>query len=216
MYLITEELFVEAGLIVFLCMLFDFMDGMVARKMNAMSSFGAIFDVMTDFVAFAVVPGILLFRVSLNIWGILGLFIVIIYVFSGCYRLIRFYLTSKYTESKSSFVGLPIPAAAGFISSLVIFFLVYVGRAPDLMVLSPVLLAVSALMISKIEFMAIDSEGKICIITRVLGVVAALTLVLFYRYYYLSFFFWLLLYIVYHFLRHLLKVIAGKVNTIES
>ncbi len=216
LYLIAESLYVQAGLLVFLCMVFDFTDGMVARKLNAMSSFGATFDMMSDFVAFAIVPGFLLFRVSLIEIGFIGAVVAIVYVFSGCYRLIRFYLNDTHSHDKSSFIGLPIPAAASFLSSLVIFFLVHYGINPHPVLLAILMVFVSLLMVSRIEFMALDEKGRVSKFTKYFTLVAVLSLVVFHRYYYLSFFFWLFLYIVYHLLRYFVKVLAGKSNIAEG
>ena len=57
--------FILSSWIIFLSMIFDFLDGKVARKLQATSPFGALYDTMSDFVAFGVVPGMLMYRVSL-------------------------------------------------------------------------------------------------------------------------------------------------------
>jgi CDP-diacylglycerol--serine O-phosphatidyltransferase len=112
--------------------LFDGLDGRIARLTNSTSAFGREFDSLADVIAFGVAPAILAYA-----WGIraisemfgppliehlgqLGWIVTFAYVICGAARLGRFNIESvKPTADRRYFVGLPIPAAAGTIAAIV-------------------------------------------------------------------------------------------------
>ena len=111
----------EAGAIaILISSILDGMDGKIARYTNTTSYFGAEFDSLSDLVAFGVAPGLLLFEWSLNSFGRLGWLAIFLYIVCGALRLARFNI-QKRDEESHNFRGLPIPAAAIFLSSLVLF-----------------------------------------------------------------------------------------------
>jgi CDP-diacylglycerol--serine O-phosphatidyltransferase len=112
--------------------LFDGLDGRIARLTNATSAFGREFDSLADVIAFGVAPAILAYA-----WGIraisgtpgtpliehlrqIGWIVTFAYVICGAARLGRFNIESvKPTADRRYFVGMPIPAAAGTIAAIV-------------------------------------------------------------------------------------------------
>ena len=144
----------------------DGLDGRVARLTKTTSDFGLQLDSIADVITFGVAPGILAFN-----WGFgasegidgsvakhvhqLGSLATFAFVVCGALRLARFNLQAKLppeTTSKRYFVGLPIPAAAGMIASIVHFF-----KTPTLMVGSALLwsfliLLLAFLMISTVRY----------------------------------------------------------------
>jgi CDP-diacylglycerol--serine O-phosphatidyltransferase len=58
-----DSAYVEAGWLLVLCALLDKLDGALARALSATSRFGLELDSLVDFVAFGVVPGLLVHRV---------------------------------------------------------------------------------------------------------------------------------------------------------
>jgi len=100
----------------------DGLDGGLARKLNVASDFGREFDSLCDLVAFGVAPAILVWQwshqTSFNEFAVLVSFI---FVAGGAIRLARFNVTTT-VEPKSYFIGLPIPAAAASLSSVVYAF----------------------------------------------------------------------------------------------
>lgn len=101
----------KAVIYIVLSLVFDGLDGRVARLTNTMSKFGAEFDSLADIVAFGVAPAVL-FYYSVGIeFGKLGSLIAAIYVVFGAIRLARFNITNSHNEP-SVFIGIPIPAAA--------------------------------------------------------------------------------------------------------
>ena len=49
-----------------ICLILDFLDGYIARKLNAKSELGLQLDSLADMVSFGLVPGVLLYNMFLN------------------------------------------------------------------------------------------------------------------------------------------------------
>ncbi|WFS61165.1 CDP-diacylglycerol--serine O-phosphatidyltransferase [Pseudodesulfovibrio thermohalotolerans] len=99
---------------------FDGLDGKVARITNTQSEFGVQLDSLADLVAFGVVPAVMSYLWVLNDFGRLGLMAAFLFMACGALRLARFNVQAAIT-SKKHFVGLPIPAAACTLATLVLF-----------------------------------------------------------------------------------------------
>ncbi len=103
--------FEKAVIYIMLSLIFDGLDGRVARLTKTMSKFGAEFDSLADIVAFGVAPAILFYySIGIN-YGKLGSLVSAMYVVFGAIRLARFNITSA-TNEPSVFIGVPIPTAA--------------------------------------------------------------------------------------------------------
>ncbi len=125
-----ELLFVSAGLI-FLAMVFDALDGSVARLTKQSSDFGAQLDSLCDVVSFGVAPAFLMLKLmhpshkmmesiaSLPLEYSPRLLWTIAVLFMTCaiLRLARFNNETDENDSHSDFKGLPSPAAAGVIAA---------------------------------------------------------------------------------------------------
>jgi CDP-diacylglycerol--serine O-phosphatidyltransferase len=114
------ERYEAAAAAIFLSGLLDGLDGRVARLTRSTSQFGVEFDSLADLVAFGVAPALLAFQWALAPFGRLGWLAAFMYVVCGALRLARFNV-QKSVEDVSYFKGLPIPAAACLIASLVLF-----------------------------------------------------------------------------------------------
>jgi CDP-diacylglycerol--serine O-phosphatidyltransferase len=99
---------------------FDGLDGRIARLTRSTSHFGTEFDSLSDLIAFGVAPGVLAFQWAMKPFGRLGWLAAFMYVICGALRLARFNV-QKNTQDPSHFKGLPIPSAACFIASLILF-----------------------------------------------------------------------------------------------
>ncbi len=152
-----------AGWMIVWCGLLDVLDGLAARLLNATSTFGAEFDSMADLVSFGVAPAVLVFSAGMDIGGVnfdTGSFWVLsiaagVFVLAGAMRLARFNLTSD--EPRTGwFLGIPITAAGGGLTSTAIILLVKypdVAAVLPLRLYLPVLLFVLALgMVSTLRF----------------------------------------------------------------
>lgn len=112
-YAIDAQYEIAAALIILAAFL-DGMDGLVARKLNAASHFGAELDSLSDFVCFGVAPGILVFHFALQGYAGAGWLLVLVYILCACLRLARFNVTrdTPPPPGRAHFVGVPAPAGA--------------------------------------------------------------------------------------------------------
>ena len=112
--------------------LFDGLDGRIARLTHSTSDFGREFDSLADVITFGVAPALLAYA-----WGIraldvtygaeavkhlrqIGWIVTFAYLICGAARLARFNIDStKSTQDRRFFIGLPIPAAAGVVAAIV-------------------------------------------------------------------------------------------------
>lgn len=173
--------FNTAGLAIGLAILFDTIDGRVARATRTATEIGVQFDSLADVLTFGIAPTALLYG-----WAVapafregspghnLGVFLLFSYLMCGAFRLARFNLQATRPRvliegtpkvDKKSFVGLPIPPAGGLIAALVHFApapLSSYGEATGqfyayaLMALVSVL---SILMVSTIRYTSMKSTG---------------------------------------------------------
>jgi CDP-diacylglycerol--serine O-phosphatidyltransferase len=117
---------------IFLAMLADMLDGHLARLSQSTSSFGGQLDSLCDVISFGIAPAFLMLRVVENraafdnpafdvfVYRFLWL-TAAIYFSCAAIRLARFNVENEDDEaSHMSFSGLPTPAAAGVITSLII------------------------------------------------------------------------------------------------
>jgi len=108
----------QGAIAIFVAMVFDFLDGRVARMTNATSEFGAEYDSLSDMVSFGVAPAMLVYSWGLQNMGKFGWVAAFIYVAAAALRLARFN-TQVGVADKRYFQGLPSPAAAGLLAAFV-------------------------------------------------------------------------------------------------
>ncbi|MBK1735058.1 CDP-diacylglycerol--serine O-phosphatidyltransferase [Halorhodospira abdelmalekii] len=122
--LAIEGNFAMAAIAVLIAMLFDGLDGRVARLTRTESDFGVQYDSLADMVSFGLAPGMIVFLWALGendvgpLWGNGGWLAAFLYVACTALRLARFNTQSGVSD-KSYFQGLPSPAAAGTVVSMV-------------------------------------------------------------------------------------------------
>ncbi len=113
--------FEKAVYLILLSLIFDGLDGRVARLTKTTSKFGAEFDSLADLVAFGMAPAMLFyFDIGIH-YAKVGSLLTALYVLFGALRLARFNVTNPSNEP-SVFIGVPIPTAAVFISIWILFF----------------------------------------------------------------------------------------------
>lgn len=112
-YVMQDDYEIAAGLIILAAVL-DGMDGLIARRLNAASHFGAELDSLSDFVCFGVAPGVFLYHFALNGLPGLGWLFVLVYILCACLRLARFNVMrdAPPPPGRAHFVGVPAPAGA--------------------------------------------------------------------------------------------------------
>ncbi|MGB0679145.1 MAG: CDP-diacylglycerol--serine O-phosphatidyltransferase [Polyangiales bacterium] len=148
----------RAALLILFAMLFDTIDGRVARLTRTQSALGVQLDSLADVISFGVAPALLVFRWGLEQLQGLGLFAAFLYTACGTVRLARFNvlstdahgapkLPSKYIQ------GLPIPAAAGLLVAVVLADASLVTRfQPSPVLLLALTLTLAFLMVSRVRF----------------------------------------------------------------
>lgn len=99
---------------------FDGLDGRIARATRTTSHFGVEYDSLADVVAFGVAPALLAFLWAAEDLGRLGWLAAFLFLACGALRLARFN-TMAHKGSFSNFKGLPIPAAAAVVATMVLF-----------------------------------------------------------------------------------------------
>lgn len=115
-----QSRFEAAAIAIIISAVFDGLDGRVARFTNTTSNFGTEYDSLSDLVAFGVAPGLLALLWAMQPFGRLGWLAAFMFVICGALRLARFNVEKSIIKS-NHFKGLPIPAAACFIASSVLF-----------------------------------------------------------------------------------------------
>lgn len=178
---LAASYFNSAGLAIGLAILFDTVDGRIARATRTATEIGVQFDSLADVLTFGIAPTALVYAWAFgptfteNTFGHnLAVFILFAFLMCGAFRLARFNLQAsrpaKLVEGatkvdKKAFVGLPIPPAGGLLAALVHFSpmpLSYHGSIPAhyysyaLMALIAVL---AILMVSTIRYTSMKAPG---------------------------------------------------------
>ena len=99
---------------VLFAMLFDSLDGRVARMTNTQSAFGEQMDSLSDMVSFGVAPALIAYIWALKGLGRWGWIAAFVYCSCAALRLARFNVNTGVVD-KRWFQGLPSPAAAALV-----------------------------------------------------------------------------------------------------
>lgn len=164
------QFYEQAVWFILAAVIFDMLDGRMARMTRKESLFGKEFDSLADVVSFGMAPALLVFFLILSptaefplvrtLGGLVGFF----YLLCVAIRLARFnVITSPLLKPsdkfpKYDFLGLPAPAAAGMISSIAL--VITRHELTNLALLLPVLLVIIALlMVSNIRYPSLKRIG---------------------------------------------------------
>ena len=176
---------------------FDGLDGRIARMTNTVSDFGREMDSLADVITFGIAPAVLAF-----VWGVLfaatgsfdgqltshltraGYLVSFFYLLCGAVRLARFNVQTNPTPKnpgrpdRKYFVGMPIPAAAGFIAAVVFFSTSPVQSAAFTLLWLLAVLVIALLMVSSWRYPSFKqisfSKPHTTVSTLVVGVIAVL------------------------------------------
>jgi CDP-diacylglycerol--serine O-phosphatidyltransferase len=178
---LAASYFNSAGLAIGLAILFDTIDGRVARATRTATEIGVQFDSLADVLTFGIAPTALIYA-----WGFaptftentfghnLSVFVLFMFLMCGAFRLARFNLQAsrpaKLIEGatkvdKKAFVGLPIPPAGGLLAALVHFApmpLSFYGNVPShyySYALMGLVVVLAILMVSTIRYTSMKSPG---------------------------------------------------------
>ncbi len=167
----SDDDFFRAALLIIFAMIFDTLDGRVARATKTQSAFGLQIDSLADVVSFGAAPAFLVYKWSLHQLGGVGVFFSFAFLACGAVRLARFNVLSMRPDSGPKgapspnagapskpgkyIVGLPIPGAAGVLISLVVTNHAVAGDLHSrryAYVLLAAVVALSGFMVSTIKF----------------------------------------------------------------
>ncbi len=117
--------------------LFDTLDGRLARMTRTSTEIGVQLDSLADVLTFGIAPIVLIYAWAIgatfdeaNSLHSFGVFVLFMYLMCGTFRLARFNLQATRPRvliegvpkvDKKNFVGLPIPPAAGLLAAIVYF-----------------------------------------------------------------------------------------------
>jgi len=165
---LQKSYFAISGYMILLAMIADMLDGHLARKVEGTSSFGGQLDSLCDAISFGAAPVFLMIKIvecKLELTSFAGdnsvqrflWLTAAAYLICAIIRLARFNVENAEDESAHmSFMGLPTPAAAGVIVSLVIFHQFYeeaLSMVNAVIYALPFLaLGVGALMVSRLRY----------------------------------------------------------------
>lgn len=221
----ANALYRQAVLFILGGMLCDSLDGRVARLGGRDSLFGKEFDSIADIVTFGLAPALMVLFLVLapghneEYFTKAGFFIAFVYLLCAGVRLARFNVithpavySEKLDKAAGDFLGLPVPAAAGMISTIVLVLTKHDILRDYALVLPILMLLISYLMISNVRypsFKTLDWHTQIRFTSFVVLLIFA-GLIYFSREYALALIF--LSYIFFGVVRHVirLKRIAAK------
>lgn len=213
----STKLFTQAVFFILFAGVCDLFDGRVARMGGRESLFGKEFDSIADVVSFGLAPALMVFFLILNptesypFFRQIGWLIGFIYLLCAGIRLARFNVitnpyipqTKKSAESAGDFQGLPAPAAAGMIASVVLVMLNYDLHREFYLALPPLLLLIAYMMVSHVvypSFKHISWRSRIKFQHFILLVIGAVMMVTFWK---ISFAIAFIVYLFYGLIRHM-------------
>ncbi len=156
-----------AALLVLCGMIFDILDGSVARMTNSTSDLGGQLDSLSDVVTFGMVPAFLVWKLvhlvpagaAGHLPSRLGWALALLYMCCAVLRLARFNIETEPEDAHDAFSGLPTPGAAGAIVVPFLLFHEEVASLPGwfctgvLYALPVVAVSAGALMVSRVPYL---------------------------------------------------------------
>jgi CDP-diacylglycerol---serine O-phosphatidyltransferase len=117
---LAVDFFETACISLLIAAVFDTFDGLIARQLNATSEFGKEYDSLADVVTFGAAPAVLVYAWGLQVFEKLGGGIAFLFLAAVSLRLARFNVMTGKTDYRY-FVGLPSPAGALTLASMIFY-----------------------------------------------------------------------------------------------
>jgi len=136
-----------------IALIFDVLDGRIARLTKTTSAFGAQYDSLADVVSFGMAPAFLAYSWVMKPFNRVGWMAAFLFLLCATLRLARFNITKPDVKG-DHFIGLPTPAAAAVIASLVIGFEDLLATRINPIVMVIVVYGLAFLMVSNIKYPA--------------------------------------------------------------
>lgn len=155
-----EGHFTFASWSVLAAVIFDGLDGQVARMCSITSNFGKEMDSLSDVVAFGIAPSILGYTfIFHHKFYNLGVIAFLFYLVCSVTRLAKFNITPK-EKLANYFYGVPTTVSGGLLASYILLYRRYV-LPPQQVVFLIAVLALSFFMVSKVRYLNLDGLYKI-------------------------------------------------------
>ncbi len=162
---------IQASWLVWIALIIDYLDGMLARILKATSELGRMLDMLADLIVFGVVPSLILYRLIASVYRLESvippgsdILFMFAFVFAGAvaYRLARFN-AEKQDQTTYWFEGLPAPAGTLFVISY-FYLLLFEPEIRDI-IYSPASMyiftfTVSILMVSRFRMLSLKLGVK--------------------------------------------------------
>lgn len=148
---VAIECFQTACLSLLFAAIFDTFDGLVARAIHATSEFGKEYDSLADVVTFGAAPAVLVYAWGLHVFEKLGGGIAFIFLAAVSLRLARFNVQTGKTDYRY-FVGLPSPAGALTLASMIFYAPAPVTDRRFALVVAILTIATAFAMVSPIKY----------------------------------------------------------------
>lgn len=150
-----ENHFTYASWGIILAVIFDGLDGQIARRISLPSEFGKQLDSLVDVIAFGIAPSILGYIFVYRNFNILASCALFIYLTSSVVRLAKYNITPK-EHLTDYFYGLPTTISGGVLASLVLIYSRYSREAPPPLIFLLLVLLLAFLMVSKVRYVNLD------------------------------------------------------------
>lgn len=149
-----NEQYFQGAVAIGVAIIFDVLDGRVARLTKTTSAFGFEYDSLADVISFGMAPALLAYSWVLQPFGRIGWMAAFLFLLCGALRLARFNVT-KPDSTSDQFIGLAIPAAAAMIASIIIAFEDLFATRLNPMIMVAVVYVLAFLMVSNIRYPAL-------------------------------------------------------------
>ncbi len=143
----------RAAAMIYFAMLFDFVDGPLARLTGSSSDFGVEYDSLADALSFGVAPATLAYLYALHGNERYGWIVAFLFAAAAALRLGRYNTTTQPGKANTYFQGLSTPTASGTLGGLVLLLDRYaVGQTTRLTVFFVAVPVLAFLMVSTLPY----------------------------------------------------------------
>ncbi len=150
-----------AALMVMVSIMCDFLDGALARSLNATTRFGGELDSLADMVSFGVVPAVLSVAVLSGGFVLLAWIAGALYALSAACRLARYNIRGVQDIEVHGFVGLPTTGAGGSVAGAIIMHEMFTASADVTLftsiALTTLLFCLAVLMVSHVPYLHVGT-----------------------------------------------------------
>ena len=163
MVLASRGEFYRASWFIVFAGILDSLDGRLARLSKTGTRFGAELDSLVDIVSFGVAPAFLMFQQHFSVAGGAAWIFCYFYVMGAAIRLARFNITQA-GHAKSSFIGLPSPAAGMTVATYYPFtqtelYQEALAGLPWNLLLTFLMILLTILMVSNVRYATLPRAG---------------------------------------------------------